>query len=80
MTNIWQNLNTVRIPKGIVVKTSNEDDYTQYSSAMCLESKTFYFTPDENNQITKVELNDNLLGNEKPITFEVSRKQTYDEK
>ncbi|MDR1819838.1 MAG: choloylglycine hydrolase family protein [Methanobrevibacter sp.] len=77
VTNIWQILSTVRVPKGIVVINSNGEDYTQYISAMCLESKSFYFTPYENNQINKVEINDKLLSNGKVVVFNVVREQMY---
>lgn len=77
VTNIWQILNTVRIPHGIVVVDSGGDDFTQYISGMCLESKTFYFTPYENNQITKVVMNDDLLAKDEVVVFDVLREQAY---
>ncbi|MDR3290829.1 MAG: choloylglycine hydrolase family protein [Methanobrevibacter sp.] len=77
VTNIWQILSTVRVPKGIVIMNPDGEDYTQYISAMCLESKSFYFTPYENNQITKVQINDKLLDDGKVVIFNVPRKQVY---
>jgi penicillin V acylase-like amidase (Ntn superfamily) len=77
VTNIWQILNTVRIPKGVVIEDSEGEDYTQYLAAMCLENKSFYFTSYENNQITKAELTDELIENGDIVIFEVPRNQSY---
>ncbi|MEA4956654.1 putative protein YxeI [bioreactor metagenome] len=77
VTNIWQILSTVRIPKGIVIEDSEGEDFTQYLAAMCLENRSFYFTSYENNQITKAELTDELIDNGDIVIFEVQRNQSY---
>ncbi|WP_297899371.1 choloylglycine hydrolase family protein [Methanobrevibacter sp.] len=77
VTNIWQILSTVRIPKGIVIEDSEGEDFTQYLAAMCLENRSFYFTSYENNQITKAELTDELIENGDIVIFEVQRNQSY---
>lgn len=77
VTNIWHILNTVRIPKGLVIEDSGGEDYTQYLAAMCLETKSFYFTSYENNQITKAELTDELIENGEIAIFEVPRNQSF---
>lgn len=61
--NCWQVLSTVRIPKGIVMQSNGEYDYTQYVSAMCSESKTYYFSNYDNNRIQQVKLTDEILNN-----------------
>jgi choloylglycine hydrolase len=77
ITNIWQILNTVRIPKGVVIKESENEDYTEYLAGICLESRSFYFTPYENNQISKVKLTDELIEDGNVVVFEAPRKQLY---
>lgn len=77
ITNIWQILNTVRIPQGVVIEDSEGEDYTQYLAAMCLENRSFYFTSYENNQITKAELTDELIEKGDIVIFEVPRNQSY---
>jgi penicillin V amidase len=77
VTNIWQILSTVRIPKGIVIEDSEGEDYTQYLAAICLENRSFYFTSYENNQITKVKITDELIENGEIVIFEVPRNQLY---
>ncbi|WP_081719986.1 choloylglycine hydrolase family protein [Methanobrevibacter arboriphilus] len=77
ITNIWQILSTVRIPKGVVIKESENEDYTEYLAGICLESRSFYFTPYENNQISKVKLTDELIEDGNVVVFEAPRKQLY---
>jgi choloylglycine hydrolase len=79
VTNIWQILNTVRIPRGIVLDNSEGEHYTQHLSAMCLETKTYYFSQHTNNQITKIELTNDLLDSKKPVQFNVPKKQMFNE-
>ena len=62
-------LNTVRIPKGIVVTDSDEEDYSLYSASMVNNTKTYYFTSYENHQISKLVLDNELLNKEAPIVF-----------
>lgn len=71
VTNAYHILNTVRIPKGIVVTPENTDDYSQYVGTMCNESLTYYYSSYENYQITKVTLTEQLLASKEPITFEM---------
>jgi choloylglycine hydrolase len=77
ITNIWQILNTVRIPKGVVIEDSAGEDSTQYLAGICIESRSFYFTPYENNRITKVQITDELIDDGNVVIFEVPRKQSY---
>lgn len=77
ITNIWQILNTVRIPQGVVIEDSEGEDYTQYLAAICLESRSFYYTTYENNQITKTQLTDELIEKGEIVIFEVPRNQSY---
>ncbi|PNP87059.1 hypothetical protein BMT55_16490, partial [Listeria newyorkensis] len=76
ITNVWYILNSVRIPNGAVIKENGDPDFTQYAASMCSESKTYYFTSYENNQINSVTLTDELLENTKePITYVVETMQ-----
>ena len=77
ITNIWQILSTVRIPKGVVIEDSEGEDYTEYLAGICLESRSFYFTPYENNRITKVRLTDELIDDGNVVIFEAPRNQSY---
>lgn len=70
VTNAYHILNTVRIPKGIVVTPEDKDDYSQYVGTMCNESLTYYYSSYENYQITKVTITEELLAAKEPITFE----------
>lgn len=76
ITNCWQVLSTVRIPKGIVIQKNNDLDYTQYVAAMCSESKSYYFSNYENSRIQKVRLTSKLLDKlTEPVVFEVANIQ-----
>jgi choloylglycine hydrolase len=69
ISNVYHILNTVRIPKGIVVTNLDTADYTQYVGSMCNESKTYYYTSYNNHQITKLVLDERLLAQTKPQAF-----------
>ncbi len=42
-----------------------------------MESRSFYFTPYENNRITKVRLTDELIDDGNVVIFEAPRNQSY---
>ncbi|HAB7558986.1 TPA_asm: linear amide C-N hydrolase [Listeria monocytogenes] len=76
ITNVWYVLNSVRIPNGAVIKESGDPDFTQYVASMCSESKTYYFTSYENNQINSVTLSKEVIENMKePTTYQVDKVQ-----
>ncbi|MGG5314493.1 choloylglycine hydrolase family protein [Enterococcus sp. AZ072] len=76
VSNCWHVLNTVRIPKGVVIQRDGDADYTQYVAAMCSESRTYYFSNYENNRIQKIELTDTLLDHlTEPAEFKVLSEQ-----
>lgn len=74
VNNAYHILNTVRIPKGIVVTSNEAEDFSLYVSCMCNNSKTYYFSSYENYQINKLVLDDNLLKNSEPIIFKYDSK------
>jgi len=67
-------LDTVRIPKGIVVTDSGAPDYSLYSASMVNTTKTYYFTSYENHQISKLVLDEELLNKKAPIVFKYQGK------
>ena len=69
INNAYHILNTVRIPKGVVVKTDGSEDYSLYVGCMCNNSKSYYFTSYDNYQITKLTLDDELLAKTEPVVF-----------
>lgn len=69
VTNSIRILATVQIPKGIVVTTEEQEDYSQYVGMMCNESKSYYFTDYNNTRISKVELTKELLERKNPKIF-----------
>lgn len=74
ITNAYHILNSVRIPKGVVITNKGTMDYTLYLSCMCNNSKTYYFSSYENHQINKLVLNDELLKKSEPIIFKYDSK------
>ncbi|NPC94661.1 choloylglycine hydrolase family protein [Bacillus sp. WMMC1349] len=54
-------LANMNIPKGIVITDQGEDDYTQYTAAMCNETCSYYYHLYQNRQIQKVCLYDEDL-------------------
>lgn len=75
VSNAYHILATVRIPKGIVVTGEGALDYSQYVGTMCNESLSYYFSPYENYQISKVTLTDELLKETKPKFFEADHQE-----
>ncbi|MDA9472477.1 choloylglycine hydrolase family protein [Enterococcus sp. 5H] len=69
VNNAQHILNTVRIPKGIVVTQNGEEDYSLYSGTMVNNTQTYYYTSYENHQITKLVLDKELLSKKEPIVF-----------
>ncbi len=78
ITNIWHVLNSVRIPRGVVMKNDGNPDITQYVASMCSESKTYYFTPYQNSQISCVTLTQDYIENgTAPIPCGISKNQEF---
>lgn len=75
--NIWHILESVAVPKGVVQSTNGDSfDYTQYISAMCLESKSYYYTNDTNHRIRCARLTQdmcNTLKSPKIIAYEIDQ-------
>lgn len=75
VTNLFHILSSVNIPKGVVLTKDGRTDYTIYTSAMCAQSKNYYFKLYDNSRISAVSLlNEDLNGTEL-ITFEWERTQ-----
>ncbi|MFC4770572.1 choloylglycine hydrolase family protein [Enterococcus hermanniensis] len=70
-------LETVSIPKGIVVKQTGEEDYSQFISIMCNESQTLYYKDYASNGITKVSMTEELLNQTDVKIFSVDRTPVY---
>ncbi|NKC68537.1 choloylglycine hydrolase family protein [Vagococcus fluvialis] len=68
-------LSTVQIPKGIVVTSDNKEDYSQFTSIMCHQSKTYYFKDYGNNRISEATINDSLLKMTTPKIFSIKRSE-----
>ncbi|MHC5268702.1 choloylglycine hydrolase family protein [Enterococcus sp. LJL98] len=69
INNAHHILNTVRIPKGIVVTDNDLSDFSLYVGSMCNQTKTYYYTSYDNHQITKLVLDDALLSQKEPVIF-----------
>lgn len=48
-------METVSIPKGVVITADQTSDYTQYTMFINLATREYYFKTYWNNQITRVE-------------------------
>lgn len=71
ISNAYHILNTVRIPKGVVVTADGKtSDYSLYVGSMCNQSQTYYYTSYDNNQITKLTLDEQLLSQKQPVIFD----------
>ncbi|MDA9472469.1 choloylglycine hydrolase family protein [Enterococcus sp. 5H] len=79
VTNAYHILATVRIPKGIVVTAEGAEDYSQYVGTMCNESRSYYFSAYDNDQVAKVTITDELLTSEEPVTFNVDKTENFKE-
>ncbi|MCO7125330.1 choloylglycine hydrolase family protein [Sporolactobacillus shoreicorticis] len=65
ITGLLHVLSNCSLPKGVVVTPDNAEDYTLYTSAMCLESGTYYYQSYDCQQISAVHLfNENLDSDE----------------
>ncbi|TGA99859.1 choloylglycine hydrolase family protein [Sporolactobacillus shoreae] len=61
LTGLFHILSNCSVPKGIVVTPQSTEDVTIYTSAMCLESGTYYYQSYDCQQISAVHLfNENL--------------------
>lgn len=70
-------LATVSIPKGVVVKSTGEQDYSQFISMMCNESRTVYFNDYATNGITRVTMTEELLEQREVKIFEIDKTPVY---
>lgn len=68
--NAYHILDTVRIPKGIVINTEGASDYSLYAGSMCTTSRTYYYNSYDNHQIAKVVLDDTLKQETEPVVFD----------
>nr|P12256.1 RecName: Full=Penicillin acylase; AltName: Full=Penicillin V amidase; Short=PVA; Flags: Precursor [Lysinibacillus sphaericus]AAA22654.1 penicillin V amidase [Lysinibacillus sphaericus] len=75
VTNLFHILSSVNIPKGVVLTNEGKTDYTIYTSAMCAQSKNYYFKLYDNSRISAVSLMAENLNSQDLITFEWDRKQ-----
>ncbi|MET1249482.1 choloylglycine hydrolase family protein [Sporolactobacillus sp. STCC-11] len=65
ITGLFHVLSNCSLPKGAVVSPEDAEDYTLYTSAMCLESGTCYYQGYDCQQISAVHLfNENLNSDE----------------
>lgn len=56
VTSIFHILANCAVPKGSVIKSNDLVSFTMYTSAMCSESSTYYYSTYENNQISSISL------------------------
>ncbi|MFJ7405038.1 MULTISPECIES: linear amide C-N hydrolase [unclassified Lysinibacillus] len=75
VTALFHILSSVNIPKGVVLNKEGKTDYTIYTSAMCAQSKNYYFKLYDNSRISVASLFAEDLNSQKLITFEWNRKQ-----
>lgn len=66
-------LATVSIPKGIVLKETGEQDYSQFISVMCNETKSIYYKDYNSNSVTKAMITEKLLEESTVQKFPVDR-------
>ncbi|MBQ0140009.1 MAG: choloylglycine hydrolase family protein [Kurthia sp.] len=69
-------LNTVRIPKGVVVTSEGALDYSQYVGVLCNESRSYYFSSYTQYQISQLSLTAELLASTEVIQFQTDAKQS----
>lgn len=79
VNNAHHILNTVRIPKGIVITADQAVDYSQYVGAMCNESGTYYYSSYDSHQIVKVRITEKLLQTIEPVVFEIAQDESIKE-
>lgn len=75
VTNATKILSTVQIPKGIVVTSEGQEDYSQYTGMMCNESKTYYFTDYHNTRLSKIAMTSALLERNTPKVFVIDKTE-----
>lgn len=75
VTAMFHILSSVNIPKGVVLNKEGKTDYTIYTSAMCAQSKNYYFKLYDNSRISAISLFAEDLNSHDLITFEWDRKQ-----
>lgn len=68
-------LSTCEVPKGAVITHEDTVDYTIYTSAMCMESGTYYYHTYDCRQITAVHLYLENLDTDEIKTYPIQRKQ-----
>lgn len=74
ISSLFHILHAVDIPKGAVIHSNGNIDYTQYISAMCFEETSYYFKTYENPTVYSAHLADYLEITE---PFEFNINQTF---
>jgi penicillin V amidase len=69
-------LATVSIPKGIVLESTGGEDYSQFISVMCNETKSIYYKDYGSNSVTKATITEELLNQTTVQKFAVDRTLT----
>ncbi|QIK86995.1 choloylglycine hydrolase family protein [Erysipelothrix sp. HDW6B] len=70
-------LSGVDIMKGSVVTQRNSLDYTQYTTCMMTNTRTYYFKMYNNSQIVRVNLNDFTLDGQDALSHPVPTQQVF---
>ena len=71
ISQFYRMLNNVAMPKGAVI-TNGSDDITIYTSCMCLENGTYYYSTYDNVAISAIDMNKENLDGEEIKTFKYS--------
>lgn len=74
---VYHILANVDIPRGSVITAQDSYDFTQHTSCMVCQSRTYYFKTYDNNQLNKLELMKENLDGSEPLTWPVPKEQNY---
>jgi len=77
INGLFHILSTCDLPKGAVVTPDGLEDVTIYTSAMCIESGTFYYHGYDNRQITAIHLFHEDLDAHSIKTYPFIREQAF---
>lgn len=77
VTGIFHILSSCNIPKGIVLKDDKSEDFTIYTSSMCVETGNYYYSTYENRQIIKLSLFNEDLNSKKIKQFLYKREEHF---
>ncbi|MFT8871283.1 MAG: choloylglycine hydrolase family protein [Sporolactobacillus sp.] len=75
VTGLFHVLAACALPKGAVVTAQGQEDITLYTSVMCSESATYYYTGYDNQQLTAIHLFHEDLNATRPKLFPFKREQ-----